>query len=415
MYKQKYHKYKKKYLKLKGGYFNTVEFIKTNTTENIKKKLLNILKNDTEYCDIILGKGMMGEVYVSSVGKFMDINVENEIINIYVAIKKANAIGTFDMKTIDNILYIYSYKDLTCEAIILEYMSEIWRKGLTPHLPLMVGYGTCDNDKSIINKLIIEKHGLEKNIKVDINGVHISPIFHPDSEYNSKNPEYQTQMTTLADIFRYILMCEKNGKMILPNGQKCNVSKLCDYLAISYLHTYHLLAENKILLHDMHPRNVFLHWLNNKSYMGNKNISNIKYIQYEIGKGKYLKMKTYGIILKIGDVGGCIVQPKKDIYILGQAVDLDKTYVLIKDLMDPRLGIGFFYYFKNNLPHNIYQQTIINKIISTYPYSELALGKVPYELLDKMESPLDILNKFISYITSGIKELDDIIVPIKIQ
>ena len=205
-------------------------------------------------------------------------------------------------------------------------------------------------------------------------------------------------------------MRKNNGLMDLPNGIQCDVVEVCDYLAVSYLHTYNLLYENNIVLHDMHPKNVFIHWINDNSYFGSKNISNVTSIQYNIGSGKYLKMKNYGIILKIGDIGGSIIHPKDNIYILGQAVDLEKTHGLIKYLMDPRLAVGFLYYFKNNLPHSIYHKTIISKIISDYPYSELALGKVPYELLDKMEDPTNILNKFTKYVTNNEKVTDDTLI-----
>ena len=415
MYKQKYIKYKNKYLFTKmiqqGGNNNIVKFIKKSSIHDIKTKLPAILFNDN-YCDKIIGRGMMGEVYASSIGKTLDVNINNSIINIPVVIKKAIGDGTFDMTIYDDILYIYSYKNLTTEAIILEYISELWKKEVSPHLPFMIGFSRCDeNKKPNIDRIITERHGLNDEITVEINGIDVSPLFHHDPNYNFDMPSYQTLFTTMFDLFKYILMKEKNGSIILPNNKKCNVAKLCDYLAISYLHTSGILHTQNISLSDMHMKNVFIHWLNDKSYMGTRNIGNINYIIYDIGSGIYLKMKTYGLLLKIGDVGASIVNPKDNVIILGQAVDLEKTKHLIKYVTDPKLDIGFFYYFKNMLPPNIYQKTFISKILSVYPYSNLALGKIPYELLDAMEEPMEILKKFTRYIVSNpIKTSDTLII-----
>jgi hypothetical protein len=46
--------------------------------------------------------------------------------------------------------------------------------------------------------------------------------------------------------------------------------------------------------------------------MGEKDISKTQYIIYNIDE-KIYKIKIYGMILKIGDIGSSIIKPKKDI------------------------------------------------------------------------------------------------------
>lgn len=411
-YEYKYLKYKTKYsqLKMHGGANNIIEFINNSSFEKIKNELHKLLLNKATYCDKVIGKGMMGEVIISAIGKTMDVKINNTIINMPIVLKKANTVGTFDMSIINDTLYIYSYKDLTGEALILIYVNDLWHKKVSPHLPYMLGYGSCGNDKVTVNRIITERHGLEEEIKVKINGIYLKPIMHPDPDYIPNNPFYKTNLATLQDMFRYILMCEKNDIMTLPNNTKCSVSKLCDFLVISYLHTHALLVDYDITLLDMSPSNIFIHWLNENSYMGNQNINNTKYIVYKLKSGRYLKIETYGLILKVGDLGASVVHPKPNLFIMGQGVNLDKTHHMIQYLIDPRLAVAFLYYFKNALPYNVFSKTIIHKIISEYPYSELALGRVPFELLKNMEDPYDILEKFSFYLVDKPQSLSDILV-----
>ena len=124
MYHHKYLKYKIKYLNTVniqqfGGYTDIVAFINESTLDKIKDDLLTKIDND-KYCDVILGKGMMGEVYVPSVDRVMKVKTSsNTIINLPIAIKKANENDEFNIKIINNILYIYAYKNITTEALIL--------------------------------------------------------------------------------------------------------------------------------------------------------------------------------------------------------------------------------------------------------------------------------------------------------
>jgi len=420
MHKLKYLKYKSKYIRLKNmhigagssdKYNDITKFINTVPFETILLELPKRLYDNITYCDKIIGKGMIGEVIESAVGKTINVKINKTTIHMPVVIKKANIVGSFDMKIIDDILYIYCYKDLTAEAIIMVYLSDLWQKKLSPHLPFMIGYSSCATDKKIIiDKIITERQGFDQEINIDIVGLYTKPFAHPDPDYDPINPTYKSNFATLRDLFNYILMHEKDGKLLLPNGQKCNAVKLCDYLAIGYLHTCAILAKHGITLLDMHLANIFVHWLNLNSYLGDKYIGDTKYIIYKLNDGSYLQIKTYGFILKMGDVGASIVQPRSDVYILGQAVDLHKTRHLIKQITEPSLAIGFLYYFKNILSYSLYQKTVIHQIISEYPYSELALGKIPLELIDIMEEPMDILKKFSVYMVDKPNESVDTLI-----
>ena len=86
-----------------------------------------------------------------------------------------------------------------------------------------------------------------------------------------------------------------------------------------------LLVENNIYQSDMYPANIFIHWLNDNSFYGDKNIKNLEYITYKISS-KYYKIKTYGFIMILGDTGTFNIKIKKDVILIGQAPDIVRDY-----------------------------------------------------------------------------------------
>lgn len=487
----KYLKYKTKYLELKmfqnGGskkspnklsinmilnnpqIRNIIKLIKKSPITTIINELPNLLSNVNMYCDQVIGNGMMGEVIVPKIGETFRLLIGNSLVlDLPIVVKNAHIEGKFNMKIINNKLYIYAYKNITTEALILCYITDLWYKKKSPHLPNMIGFSSCK--QNTVNKIITERHGLhelhglygdggrngdgdrngygngngngdgdgDRNgngyggkilVKVDANKYFTDdPLFHPMSLYNSEhnqNLNYETYLSTMTELFRYIIQGGKaiglppkwndnddtmesklsRGNVVQSNigptfggniGVKYDIIKLCDYLTISFLHTYHILAKNNIYLHDMHAENIFIHWLCKNSYMGDKYIGNIKKVVYIVNKNKYLEIETYGMLLKIGDCGSSIVCPRDDVYILGQGNDLEKTYKIVDQLVKPNFGCYYFLYaFQNLLPFRLYEKTIAHKILSSPPYSEIPMASTyTYEFVDSTLTPLELLDKY---------------------
>lgn len=421
-YYGKYSKYKTKYLASKqnnkyGGNkddFDIVKFIKKETLVTIEKNLLENMNNQV-YCDKVLGKGLLGEVTIPGVNNYMDITTKNNIkIKLPIVIKKANSEGNVNIKILNDKLYIYADFDITLEAIILAYFNKLWHKKLSPHLPLMIGYSCCNNKENIrVNKIIAERHGLLKNVKFNIEGYSDDEFWHipkPDRPFESPFI-FNSEMGTLLSLCKYVIAQMKDGVITLPNNETCDVVELFDYLTISYIHTHQLLHKNNIIISDMHSKNIFIHWLNNDSYLGDMNISNIKYINYKFGN-KILKIKTFGLLLKIGDVGTAIIEPRKDVLILGQCQNLENN---IK-LLDQMLKSNYFVFwgivsFKHILPDIIYSKMVLNKILGNYPYNEIVQYlPFPHKLLDNFLEPNELLGKFDKYIVDNVSKNDDTLI-----
>jgi len=406
-----YVKYKNKYLQTKNSNdeFNIIKFIHSQSLLTIKNNLFNNMKND-KYCDKFLGKGMLGEVIVPGISPIVIIKINNINITIPIVIKKANKNDEMmlNIKIINKKLYIYAYANITTEVIILSYINELWYSKISPHLPFMIGYSCCENNnETFVDKIITERHGLENNITINLDGFDENPMWHPKKN-NDNSLIFTSNMATMHDLIKYIIIKNVNNKIVLPNNKKCDIIKLFDYLTISYIHTHYLLQKHNIIISDMHSHNIFIHWINANSYLGDTCLDNTKYINYQFGN-KIIKIKTYGLLLKIGDVGTSIITPRKDVFIIGQAVDLEKNMHIIDQIIKPNYNVRWFLdIFKHNLPDNIYGKTIACKILSAYPYNEM-VNYMPfsYKLLNDWLTPFEMLDKFDKYFIDKVDKHDN--------
>jgi hypothetical protein len=425
---KKYIIYKNKYNKLKqlnkelsndiiqtGGYkdlnqekFNKIlNFIKKSEKIDIQKNLYNIMK-DTTYClgelenndiDTVLGEGVLGKVYISKNNKTFPFKLGGHNIDLPVVVKKSKTIDhpslSFDLNIINDKLYIAGSFNMITEALILIYIRKLWHK--TVHLPLMFAYGTCSN-KKIVNKIITLKYGLPNSVEINLDG----KIYNEKSLYTHKKQIdiIKNNISTLKELYEYINYNKnENNEIMLPNGELCSIAKLFDYICISYLVTHHLLTENNIFPHDMYPKNIFIHWLNDKSYYNDKNLKSIKYIIYKIGK-KYYKIKTFGFVIILGDVGSFTMQVKKDIIIVGQITNIKANYKLVSMKLKPEFtNIDFISLSKDYLPLSIFNDTIAFKILNSEPYyshTNHYMRFLGFELsyIDKFKSTIELLNFF---------------------
>ena len=284
------------------------------------------------------------------------------------------------------------------EIIVLIYILDLWYKKLSPHLPILINYGKTNNDK--INRLITERQGLNKKVYFEVDRLY--GLEREDFPLNNDVPinkvSYDSYIATFYDLIRYIKL-KRNGKyIILPNGNKCNIIKLLDYLCISYIHTHKLLKDNNIGLIDMHSSNVFIHWLNNKSYMGNNNISKIKNIIYKINN-KYIKIKTYGLILKMGDVGNACMKIKNNIYLF-TGVNFDQNYKLINEVLKPNFSslLTLLLEIRDYVPYFIYKKTVAFNILTNKPYDEEYEGNPHiHHINNKYLTGSELLEKYSKY------------------
>ena len=148
--------------------------------------------------------------------------------------------------------------------------------------------------------------------------------------------------------------------------------------------------------------NVFIHWLNNKSYMGNKNISKIKNIIYKINN-KYIKIKTYGLILKMGDIGNACMKINNNVYLFSnhnKSLDFDQNYQLINEVLKPNFSslLTLLLDIRDNIPYYIYKKTVAFNILTNEPYDQEYEGNLHmYHINNKYLTGNELLEKYSKY------------------
>lgn len=373
---------------------NILNFIEKSNNNDIEKGLINKIKYN-EYCPIILGEGLFGRAYIPAEKNKINYNIGGKKVKLPIVVKETlyseKSDSYFTMDILESKLYISGYKNLTTEALILMYIRELWKE--TVHLPLLLGYGTCLNNN--VSKIITYRYGLKEPVKINLSG----KIFNPYP--NNSSEIFISSISTLRELLNYIhYKQESNGLVELPNGIKCNhISELYDYICISYLATHELLANNKIYASDMHPENIFIHWLNDESYYKDKKIKNIKEIVYKVDK-KYYKIKTFGFVIILGDTGLFIKEIKKDKIIIGNIWNIRENIKFIeKQMCSSYTAMHFIIYSHLLLNFQDFIKTIAFKILKSKPYSLFPLndwGLLGLDLsyLDKLKTSKELLEYY---------------------
>jgi hypothetical protein len=315
---------------------------------------------------------------------------------------------------VDDELYVYNSKGINVEAMILYMIRELIEKKLSPHLPLIIDHGKCNMmERQPVDKLVVERHGLPHGISVPLTGHYETPLWKQLNNYDPNNPVYRTNMTTFDDLCVFIqLTKDDNYNITLPNGIKCNAVDLIDSLSISYITLYDTLFKNNIYLVDMHPQNLLIHWLNDTSYVSDEFIGNADYIYYKHPEKAdvYLKIKTFGLVLKVGDVGACIAKPREDVHLVGQAFDLLKTSHIVKEIESTTSGFDFMSTFMFCMSFDLFKRTKAFEIFNNYPYSERFWMSVSFKNRKDSLTPSQLLEHYSSYFTTSVDKKEKYVV-----
>lgn len=367
-----------------------VNFINNSTLEDIDKNLLNHLKYE-KYCNEYFGNGNYGYVISRRFGKHMKIlTTSKKNIKIDIVIKAQNR-EQYGLHIIikDKKLYIYG-ESILFDTIILLYMKKLFFDKKSVHLQLIVGNGYCSEDFIFI---ILERNGLKNKHEKQF-----------EKNMLSRNKSVLSYYTTLKDLLLYIYaFYDKNTmKIKLPNDIECDVIKLIDYIIISIIHTCKILYENNIFAKDLHFDNIFIHWLNKRSYFDDINLKDLKYIYYK-NKKDIIKIETFGFIIKIGDVGNFIIKPRDDIEIYGNSRSIyDKLNNLY--YIDGSAILSTIYFIKDLIPQIIFKDLVINKIDIIYPYNDFSIYNIKIDIIENILTYEQVLEKFKKYNVDNYKE-----------
>jgi hypothetical protein len=361
-----------------------IKLLKTENLIKIESLLANLLPNK-KLCQENLGDGHFGVVYKPNIGRTGKIEYKGKKYKVPIVVKEKkildNKVLNFDI--IDNKLYISGFDNITTEAIILMFTNQLFNH--TVHLPYMIGYSTCLTNSTNVDKIISIKYGLKKSIKIDFK----DEFFQEDKLWGRESKNYiDTTLNTLRKLLIYLrLNRKKDGTVKLPNGVICEISKLYDYICISYLCTHHLLNINKIFPSDMHSGNIFIHWLDTKSYLGDK----VKKIIYKIND-KFYEIETFGFVIILGDLGTCDIIIRDDVILVGQGSNIKSNYKLLEQRIKFNNCHQFICWSKLFLLLEDYKKTMGYNYLN----SEIFLNEIQ-DVLDKsLGTSIQFLEKSLS-------------------
>lgn len=379
---------------------NIIKFIENNKKKVIIDKLFMMIK-DEKYCPEIIGEGHFGKVYIPD-GKTIKYKLNDKLLNMSVVIKEAKNNTNVDtctsMEIINNKLYIYGYGSITTEAIILMYIRKIYDD--TIHLPLILAYSTCTENPHIVTRIITRRYGLKNTLEIDLSDkLYVDkPLWIKPRKPITKT--FKSKISTLDELHSYIYYNNNDGVVTLPNGIKCNIASLYDYICISYLATHHKLIKHNIYINDMHCSNIFIYWLDEDSYYNDANIKDINEIIYQVKK-KYYKIEVFGFAIVLGDLGTSIINVKKDVSIIGQIWDIRTNYKLTVDTdkFTKTCLWNFMIRFILGISTKEYSKTILCRIINSDPYNSYpmilrSLKDYDINFLDNTKLPVELLEDF---------------------
>lgn len=224
-YKNKYIKYKTKYLELNnidvndqiGGskiteFDKIVNFIKKSKKNKIAKELLDFIQNKS-FCPVVLGQVFSGKVYLPEIDRTFPYKIGNKTILLPIVVKidpyPNDPKHYFGLDILNNKLYINCYGGLTTEALILMLINNLRDK--TVHLPLLLAYGTCSTNK-IVDRIYTLRYGLDKPIEINLKGKIYNEYLLWHKQDNEFTKIFKSIIATLGDLFTYIHYSKK--KMI---------------------------------------------------------------------------------------------------------------------------------------------------------------------------------------------------------
>lgn len=351
------------------------DLLTKGSLEQIQKDIGKMIQEIGFYCNKVIGEGAFGKVSIPLVPPIISVRIGTEYVPLKIVVKESknpnanffvDIIQTSDKSKKNSKLILNGDLSLTTEALILFMLSTHWYRGMNIHMPYMIGFGACDKHKTyIVTSILTERQGLESYVQLDRSD---RPGNLPDMLFRPLDKT--SNMATVGDLIIYChLHHDEELNCVLPNDQKIYVPELIDSLVIFILHTFDYLWNHfKMTMTDQHLGNIFVHWLNSGSRCGTHKIGKTKHICYEIAKDKFIKVKTNGIIFKIGDTGTCIMNPQKDVFIVGDLPIAENMHIVPKFANRMRMYLFPILSILGECSRKIASKTKIYKLFDTNEY-----------------------------------------------
>jgi len=372
---------------------NIINFLKNNNNKTIKDKIITEIAGLTYACQDKIGEGYFGKVYTPLIPNVGTIKLKNNTYTyVPVAVKEMMHEGIFDFIDDKERLYLYSDRELTCEAILLYFISKFWYESKFPYAPFLISVHKCktENHSSLIDHLVTERHGVfesyqswSKGNNIVANGIEMGTKHKLETFYNMLH----------AGMDEYD---DKYNFSVKSMDVKFNLIDMIDNLMLHTLIYMDYCTKHGLILVDQHLNNIFISWITDVNTIGGKKMLPVKNIYYTIGKNEHIKAPVNIIIPKVGDLGSSVLKMRNDLWIVTDLINvknIDDISKLFDKYVPPYLLM--FDGLKNVLPYDVFTKTLLkeiyddNKIISqNYSYMTQCIKP------DKFPTESQLLKKY---------------------
>lgn len=252
---------------------------------DLVKHILKLLNNN-EFCDIQIGQGGFGKVFISKTPSNLNVKLKCGIeINVAVVYKRS-PISKDEGFTFSSLRFVGRTKienhnikksgktgyvvlrivnSMLGEGLISGIISRIFTNGISPHVPICLGFSSCEDHNIILMENLMTT-GKEGQV-----------------------------LTDFSDYYDYFV---RYRKMKMS-------SEVINSCIIQFLHTLFVLQKNLSAIHaDMWFGNIFIKDLKKgEKYFRGLDLTKYDYFQYLLPSGKSLYVPNMGFILKLGDYG----------------------------------------------------------------------------------------------------------------
>ena len=347
---------------------NIINFLKNNNNKTIKDKIITEIAGLTYACQDKIGEGYFGKVYTPLIPNVGTIKLKNDTYTyVPIAVKEVTHNGVFDFVDTKKRLYLYSDRELTCEAMLLYFISKYWYESKCPYAPFLVSVHKCftDNQSALIDHLVTERHGIFESYDSFSQGVHIVG--------NGNTMDSTHKLETFYNLLHagFDKYDDKYNFNIELMNAKFNLIDMIDNLMLHTLIYMDYCTKHGLILVDQHLNNIFVSWINDTTTIGGKKMKPVKNIYYTIGKNEHIEAPVNLIIPKIGDVGSSVLKMRDDLWIVTDLINVrnvEKISKLFGSYVPPYLLM--FDGLKNVVPYDVFSKTLLkdiyddNKIIS---------------------------------------------------
>lgn len=395
---------------------NIINFLKSNKNKTIKESVIHEIASLTRVCQEKIGEGYFGKVYAPVIPNVGMVKLKNNnYAYMAVAVKELMHNGTFDFVEEGKTLYLYSDRELTCEGIILYFVSKFWYESKLPYAPFLISVHKCvdENTMSLIDHLVMERHGILGNVSVQSKGMGILT--------NGVKHDFSNKLETFYHLLEVGLStCDNNYNFTIDMGDNkvsFNLVDMIDNILLHVLIYMDYCNEHGLTLMDQHLNNIFISWTGYDNKMvGEKSMLPVKNIYYKINKNEHIEAPIKNIIPKIGDVGSSVLKLRDDLWIIADLLTKDRIPNL-KKMLDKYVPsyVLLLEGIKNTVPYDLFSKTIVKNIyddndVIRNNYSVITA----YVELDKFPTEKTLLKKYFSkYLVSSVPKDDETVFIVK--